>query len=123
MPPFLLLHAFSPEIQDAVKAALDSIRNAHGDYFTDFVLTTFVSAVVKQDPEIQTQTFSKSDDLITALDAANIKYAITRDTEQSSFRALLDTLQVPKVETEQGRLIFLFVDAPPKNPDLIAQIK
>lgn len=113
----------NPEIRNAVKEALDSIEKKQEGYFNDLILTTFVKAMAGSDPEIQTQQFTKGEDLVNALSAANMKYAITTKNEQSSLQALLNTLQLDGVATEQNRLILLFVDASPKNPELIEQIK
>lgn len=114
---------FFAEIREAVKNALDSIDKKQEGYFNDLILTTFVKAMVGSDQEIQTKKFTKGEDLVDALSAANMKYMITSDTEQNSLQALLDTLKLTEVANEQNRLVLLFVDAPPKKPELIAEIK
>lgn len=114
---------FFVEIREAVKNALDSIDKKQEGYFNDLILTTFVKAMVGSDQEIQTKKFKKGEDLVDALSAANMKYMITSDTEQNSLQALLDTLKLTEVANEQNRLVLLFVDAPPKKPELIAEIK
>lgn len=111
------------EIRDSVQNALNSLDKDHPEYFSNFFLTTFVKAMAGKDPEIQIHKFSKSSDLVTALNAASVKYAITTEQEQSSLDALLQTLQITEVANEQNRLILLFVDSPPKNTDLIDKIK
>jgi hypothetical protein len=102
---------------------LESIDKEHPNYFSNLILTTFVKAMVGNDPEIQIQKFTNKEDLTNALSAASVKYAITTENEQNSLQALLDTLQVTEIANEQNRLVLMFVDSPPKDPTLIEQIK